>query len=139
MCFSFFQFSNFSAQLSFFEKALSSGLIIAPRIFQPFLTVARQRAALLAAFSKNQIIFLSQNFNSVKHGSIIDHLYQFFLLFRFQFSLILYLFSISSEVILKEAYIQISRQAEPNIGEFCEKAYQQANTLLTKVTLSLSA
>jgi hypothetical protein len=73
----------------------------------------RQRAALLAAFSKNQIIFLSQNFKSVKHGSIS-------ILSPLSFPIFSYLFSISSEVILKEAYIQIYRQAEPNIGQFCE-------------------
>ena len=43
------------------------------------------------------------------------------------------------EVTLNRAYFQIYSQAEPNAGQFCEQAYQQAYTLLTKVKLSFSA
>jgi hypothetical protein len=42
-------------------------------------------------------------------------------------------------VILNKAYLQIYSHAEPNIGQFREKAYQQACTLLTKVMTSFSA
>ena len=94
----------------------------------------RQRAALLAAFSKNQILFLSQNFKSVKHGSISIFSPLSFPIFTFVISLLDLEWSDFETSLFSHL-----RPGRTKYRTILWVGYQQAYTLLTKVTMSFSA